>query len=142
MNQPNLQSIPTVSSQSIAAAHAYMAAKMKLDVAKRSFAEAEKNLLDLVGHKEEGSLSVVIDDHFKVTTTGKVNRKLLPEAFGKIRDDIPSPLLNRLVRTEEKLNVRELKYIENNEPETYRFLSSAIETKPAKPALKVEQIDA
>jgi hypothetical protein len=142
MNAPALNQVPSHSQEVLGAIETYQDAKAQLDQAKAVFANAEKDLIAIVGHKEEGSFTTQIDDLFKVTTTGKVTRKLIPESLEKIRKDIPAPLLERLIRTEERLNVRELKFIQNNEPEFYRFLSPAIESKPGKPGVKVELIDA
>lgn len=117
----------------------YEAARDNLERARAVMAEANGELLTLLGHKPEGSFTVVVNDQWKVTTTGKVDRRLLPN-FAAIRAQIPPALLNRLVRTKDELNVRELKFIENNEPEIYAYLAQAIEIKPGKPSVEVKRL--
>lgn len=140
MNQAaTITSAPTQIDELLSAITHHEAAKANLDRARAVMAEAEGELLTLLGHKPEGSFTVVVNDQWKVTTTGKLNRKLLPN-FAAIRSQIPPALLNRLVRTKEELNVRELKFIENNEPEIYAYLAQAIEIKPAKASVEVKRI--
>lgn len=138
---PSPVQIPNKTDELLSAITHYQAAKAQLDRAKELLAEAEAEVISLVGHKDEGSFNCTVDDRFKVTTTGKINRRLLP-SFKDIRAQIPPALLSRLVRTKEELNTRELKFIEQNEPDIYKFIAQAIEIKPGKPSLKIEAVQA
>lgn len=135
----SIQPIPNQNA-TLRAILAYESAKADFARAKRAFEHAEADLLNVVGHKTEGAFTVNIADRYKVTTTGKLTRKILADEFERVRGAIPPALLNRLIRTKEELNTRELKFIEANEPEIFRFIAPAIQTKPAKSSVKVELI--
>lgn len=117
--------------------HAYNQAKQRLDDAKNLFLAIEAELTEEVGHKEEGSFSCYIDG-FKVTTVGRVTRKLDEKQWAKIAPEVGERLANRLVKTKYDINLRELRYIENNEPEVFKQVATAITSKPSKPSIKVE----
>jgi hypothetical protein len=48
---------------------------------------------------------------------------------------------DRVIRYKPDLSLRDLRYIEDNEPEYYRAFAGAITTKPAKTSLKVERLN-
>lgn len=116
---------------------AYNQQKAILDDAKAKFAAIEAELIEEVGHHDEGSFSTHIDG-FKITTTGRMTRKLDEKKWAEISEKIPEPLIARLIKTKFDINLRELRFIENNEPELFKYVSQAITSKPAKPGLKVE----
>ena len=144
MQAIQLDEVKTHTDQIVAAIAVY---KDKAAAAKRIEAElrdAEIELITLVGHKDEGSFSVTVDDKFKVTTNQPVTRKLNAEKFAELRGELPEPLVNRLIRVKpatEEVNTRELKFIQNNEPDYYRYLAPAIEVKPGKLTVKVEAVE-
>ena len=119
----------------------YIKAKQNLEAAKADLDSAEKRLLEVVPHKESGSITTEIEG-YKITTTGRVDTKLDQTKIVEIQDKIPAPLLNRLLRikTTTEINARELQFIQNNEPQYYAFLAQAIERKPAKTTIKVEPV--
>ena len=121
----------------------------KLGQALREFSEMEQKgkqgrlaveaqIADLAPVKEEGT-SVTTTRFFKITTVGKLTRKLDPEAWANIEGDVPEDL--RPVKLELKLDLKKLRAIESANPELHRFVSKAISTKPAKTSIKVELLD-
>lgn len=119
----------------------------RLKLAKKRENEAKEERLDLeeliikkVGAETEGAFTVK-GDSYQITTTGKltrtINEKLLPE----VQSEIPTPLFERLFRYKPSLNTKELKYIENNEPEYYAIVAKAITTKPAKTAVSFKELE-
>ena len=75
----------------------------------------------------------------KIKVTRSLTRKVDLEALSKIADQIPEAIRNRLLKTKIELDTRELRFIENNEPELYLIVSKAVTTTPSKPAVKVER---
>lgn len=110
-----------------------------LDAAKRAFDDIENQLTVEVGAKEEGSFTAHIGD-FKVTTTGRLNRKVDERKLMEIASALPTALANRLVKTKHEINLKEFRYIENNEPELFKIVAEAVTTTPAKTSIKVERV--
>ena len=95
----------------------------------------EQEILGQTGCKEEGSQTHDAGD-YKITVTGKLNRKLNADKWREIEDSIPEAL--RPVEYKPSLDARGLRYLENNEPDIYRQVCQAIETKPAKPSITIK----
>ena len=62
-------------------------------------------------------------------------------ALSAIRGQVPAALLEQAVEYAPKLKLPGLRYLRNNEPETYRVLAQAITAKPAKPSVSIEPIE-
>ena len=113
--------------------------KAKLE---ESFAEAkrialEQELIALVGAKEEGAQTHEIGD-FKVTITGRINRKIDWAIFDKdIASKIPESL--HPVKVKRELDETGVKYLANNEPQLYKILATALTVKPAKTSVTIVQ---
>lgn len=116
---------------------AYNQQKAILDAAKAKFAAIEEELIEEIGYKPEGSFTAHIDG-FKITTTGRMSRRIDEKKWAELAEYIPAPLANRLIKTKLDINLRELRYIEQNEPELYKVVASAVTTRPGKPSIKVE----
>lgn len=117
----------------------YVIAKGELSAARMEMERAEEALLAAVGAKEEGSQTVTVGD-YKVTTTGKINRSLDAKAWDALKQQIPEPLANRLVRYKAEINLTELKFIAAHEPSYYAMVAPAITSKPAKTSVEVKEI--
>ena len=97
--------------------------------------QLEEELIALVGAREEGSKTHTIGD-FKVTITGKLNRKIDWEIFDdSIASQIPESL--QPVKVKRELDDAGVKYLANNEPQLYKLLSKALTIKPAKTAVTI-----
>jgi len=100
--------------------------------------EAEQRLIDAIGAKEEGATSQS-GNYFKVTTTGKLTRKLDVKAFAEIKSKFrcrPAP-----VKTTVSLDVRAFKKLAVEEPDLYQLMcETCIETKPAKTSVAVVEV--
>ena len=95
----------------------------------------EQQIIALTGSKPEGSETHAAGE-FKVTVTGKMTRKLDADLWESIKDSIPENL--RPVSYKPSLDLKGLRYLQNNEPEIYAIAAKAIETKPAKPSVTVK----
>jgi len=95
----------------------------------------EEELIALVGAREEGSQTHAIGD-YKITITGKLNRKLDWEMFdASIAAKIPEAL--QPVKIKRELDDTGVKYLANNEPQIYKLLAKALTIKPAKTAVTI-----
>ena len=102
--------------------------------------DAEKLLLTMVKAQEEGTVRADTSLH-KISVQFSLDRKLDAEKLRTIAAQIPESIGKRLVRFEPKLDLRELRYIQSNEPEIYATFSQALTVKPAKPSVTVEAIE-
>ena len=115
----------------------YIEAKQNLEHHKKILNEIECEIINLCGYKEEGA-STFNTEHFKVTTTGKMSRVIDEESLNVLQSEIPQPLFERLFTYTPKLNLREYRYIQQNEPEYYKAVAKSITTKPSKPSLSIK----
>lgn len=114
----------------------WLKAKRQEDDARRMRIELEMMIVDYYGCKDEGSQTHKEGD-FKVTITGKVNRTLDAAAWDSVADKVPANLSP--VAYKPSLDLKGLRYLQQNEPEVYRIVAEAITAKPGKPSIKVER---
>lgn len=115
-------------------------AKLAEEHARNNRLAAEEAIIALVGAKEEGSKSAKTA-WYKLTTTGSLNRSLVPNWREVLDDDaIDAQSFSAVIKMEPKLSVSGLKAVATANPDAYRVLCKAIVTKPAKTAVKVEML--
>ena len=96
--------------------------------------QIEQQLIEAIGAKEEGATTQA-GNFFKVTTTGKLTRKLDVKAFNQIAGQLGE---HAPVKTTGSLDVRKLKTLAVDEPALYQLMcQTCIETKPAKTSVAV-----
>ena len=98
--------------------------------------QIEQQLIDAIGAKEEGA-TTQSGNYFKVTTTGKLTRKLDVKAFNQIAPTLGE---HAPVKTTVSLDVRKLKKLAVDEPVMFNMMLDVIETKPAKTAVTVVEV--
>ena len=98
--------------------------------------QIENQIIEAAGIKEEGS-TTTNGNFFKVTTTGKLTRKLDEKAWRSIAGQFNG---TAPVRTKVELDTRALKKLAVDSPELFQLALSAIVTKPAKGAVKIEEV--
>ena len=116
----------------------YLALKRVEAKAKAEMPELEKQIIAIVGEKEEGTTNCETLQ-FKISTTGKINRKLEVDALNGVRHLIPEAIFNRLINVKPAIDLKELRYVEANEPQIYSIIARAITSKPAKTAIRIEK---
>lgn len=114
------------------------AAKQIENAARVARLDAENHVIELMGHKLEGS-TTESTDHFKVTTTGKLTRSLDAEAYQAIRSDIPDAITP--IDYKPALNLKRLRSLQEANPDIYKLVATCITEKPAKTAVKIEPIN-
>ncbi len=128
-------------------AHSYAAAKYSLDVAKKLFNEAEVEIIKYIeshgGMAEEGA-TTHLTGFYKVSATAKINRTYDEKNLKALIESkvIPEAIAERLVSEEEvtilKVSLKELRYIQKNEPDLYAVIAQTITATPGKTTVKVE----
>ena len=98
--------------------------------------QIEQQLIEAIGAKEEGATTQA-GNFFKVTTTGKLTRKLDVKAFNQIAAQLGE---HAPVKTTVSLDVRKLKKLAVDEPAMFNMMLDVIETKPAKTAVTVVEV--
>ena len=98
--------------------------------------QIEQQLIEAIGAKEEGATTQT-GNYFKVTTTGKLTRKLDVQAFNRIAAQLGE---HAPVKTTVSLDVRKLKKLAVDEPALFSMMLDVIETKPAKTAVTVVEV--
>lgn len=96
----------------------------------------ENEIIEITGAKPEGSETHTAGE-FKVTVTGKMTRTLDADLWESVKDSIPENL--RPVTYQPSLDLKGLRYLQNNEPEIYAIAAKAIEMKPAKTAIAIKE---
>ena len=94
-------------------------AKAGLAVAKQAVEDAETALIAAVPVEEEGSITTA-SQHYRITTTGKLNRTLDVEKLMDVATRVPKEIFARVIRMKPELSLRDLRYVEQNEPDVYR----------------------
>ena len=98
--------------------------------------QIEQQLIEAIGAKEEGATTQA-GNFFKVTTTGKLTRKLDVKAFNQIAGQLGE---HAPVKTTVSLDVRKLKTLAVDEPVLFSMMLDVIETKPAKTSVTVVEV--
>lgn len=102
--------------------------------------DAEERLVAAVEAKPEGSVTVR-GSRYKATVTFGVNRTIDAAALDAVRAKVPAGLFEQAIEYAPKIKLAGLRYLQNNEPETYAILAQAITAKPAKPSVRVESVE-
>ena len=105
--------------------------------------ELEELIAKQLGVKEEGSETHTIeedDNTYKVVVTGVINRRLDVAIWDAVSKKIPENL--RPVKYKPEVDIKGMRYIQNNEPEIYTIFAEAMTAKPGKTSVKVEKVKA
>lgn len=115
----------------------WLAAKQSEQEANKARLSIEEQIVAITGNKAEGS-----ETHdaggAKITVTGKMSRTLDIGTWQGIESQVPSNLSPVIYKP--SLDLKGLRYIEENEPEIYALVSKAIAMKPAKTAVAVKEL--
>ena len=114
------------------AAADWMDAKNAEIKANKERVAVEEELLSLLASEIEGATSHQVGP-YKVTLTGRLNRKMDWDAFAKL--GIPAALAP--VKYKPELEIKGLRYLENNEPEIFSKIESVMTIEPAKTSVTV-----
>ena len=113
-----------------------MELKRREAIAKEERAMLEDQLAKEITDRVEGTDSMVAGS-YKVTVTSKLTRTLDYPAYQAIEADIPEGV--RCVRFKPELDLKKLRAMDAVRP---GFSAAFITTKPARPAVKIELVEA
>jgi len=97
----------------------------------------EAQLAEAFETKTEGAITHKIEG-YKITLTQPVARKVDPRAWASVMKGCPAPL--RPVKTKLEADGPGCKWLAENEPDIWRKIAAAFETKPGKIGVKVEEM--
>ena len=101
---------------------------------RRALEDAMAPLVD--NGKEAGTSNAEAGD-YKVKVERKLDYKVDMAGLSRVIDKLPEAVRDRLIRTKVEVDVKELKFLRNNEPEIYQIASNAVTVKPARPSFSV-----
>jgi hypothetical protein len=99
----------------------------------------EDRMLPFLDQKEEGTVTTVTKFGRKICVNNRLNYTLDGAKLMKVRHQIPKNLLP--LRAKEVLDETRLRFLRNNEPETYKIIAHAISAKPGKATLTIKVND-
>jgi hypothetical protein len=111
-------------------------AKQAEDKANAERIRIEEQLSAALDVPTEGSKTHKIDG-YKVTLTQPVTRKLDLDAWEKVKGKCPDALVP--IKTKIEADAAGMKWLQDNEPQIWKRIASAFETKPGKIGVKVEE---
>lgn len=116
----------------------WLTAKGAENLARKARIDVEREIISMVGAKSEGAQTAEVGP-YKITTTGKLTRKLDTTAYMSVINDVPVEVSP--VEFNPSLDLKKLRALETANPGVYAIVSSCIEIKPAKTAVTVALID-
>lgn len=122
------------------ALQALVRAKEAEKIANQRRLDAEDRVLLLIGDLPPEYAFRKTCDQFRVTVRTNMRRTVDAEVLAAIGPQIPEAIGRRVIRWKPEIDTRELRYLQDNEPEIYATLAQAITAKPAKPTITVEEI--
>lgn len=128
----------TISQQIEKACHEWRSWKRAEELARESRASAEQKLVALAKFEKLEGSSTIKNGDYKISLTAKLDRKLDVDAYLAIENNLPENM--RPIKTKVELDLKGLKWMEENASEQYAIVAPCITTKPAKTAVKVEFI--
>jgi hypothetical protein len=115
---------------------AYLEAKNQEDTAKQNRLAAESALVAAIGNDNlEGTKSIQTST-FKASVTNKLTRTLDMDQYLCIRDTLPETL--QFVDLKPTINLTRLRHLEAVDPS---IVAKCVTVKPAKPSIKVVEVD-
>ncbi len=122
-------------------AYALEIAKAKKAEAESEVHTAEDALIAAIGFKPEGAFSIQ-GDYYKVTTTGKLDRKVDQDRVIEIRESIKNiAIATKIFKAKYELSTTLYKSLKDANPELYAKISEIVTTKPAKTAVAIERLE-
>jgi len=115
----------------------WLAAKSAEQTANAERVAIEDQIVAHTGKRDEGAKTVDATG-YKITVTGKINRKMDWKAWETVKAQIPADM--HPVKLKPELDEKGVRWLAENEPEIYKLLP--IEVKQAKTAVEVKIVEA
>jgi hypothetical protein len=105
--------------------------------AKLERVQCESDMLPFLDQREEGACTTTLEDGTKITVKNAYGRSIHWDTWKRIQKRIPTEL--HPIKLVEMLDETRLKFLLQNEPDTYKIISEAITTSPRKPNITVKE---
>jgi hypothetical protein len=105
--------------------------------AKLERVQCESDMLPFLDQREEGACTTTLSDGTKITVKNSFGRSIHWDTWKRIQPRIPTEL--HPIKLVEMLDETRLKFLLQNEPDTYKIISEAITTTPRKPNITVKE---
>jgi hypothetical protein len=116
------------------------AAKIAEHRATQARIDAEREVLQHAQAKDEGSLTLR-GQQYKAVVTYSMNRTIDAAALTAVKDEIPAALFEQAIEYKPAIRAAGLRFLRNNEPDTYAVLAQAITARPGKPSVRLEAVE-
>lgn len=123
------------------AAAVYELAKMQHERTAEALADAHTALVALLPKQDEGTVKLQ-GESYRVAIEYGMNRTIDAAALAAIKDSVPVALFEQAITYKPSIVLAGLRYLSSNEPEAYAALAQAITSRPAKPSVKIEAMEA
>ena len=107
--------------------------------AKLERVQCESDMLPFLEQREEGATTTTLEDGTKITVKNSFGRSIHWDTWKRIQPRIPTEL--HPIKLVEMLDETRLKFLLQNEPDTYKIISQAITTTPRKPNITVKKAE-
>ena len=107
--------------------------------AKLERVQCESDMLPFLEQREEGATTTTLEDGTKITVKNSFGRSIHWDTWKRIQPRIPTEL--HPIKLVEMLDETRLKFLLQNEPDTYKIISEAITTTPRKPNITVKKAE-
>ena len=107
--------------------------------AKLERVQCESDMLPFLDQREEGACTTTLEDGTKITVKNSFGRSIHWDTWKRIQPRIPTEL--HPIKLVEMLDETRLKFLLQNEPDTYKIISEAITTTPRKPNITVKKAE-
>ena len=107
--------------------------------AKLERVKCESDMLPFLDQREEGACTTTLSDGTKITVQNSFGRSIHWDTWKRIQPRIPTDL--HPIKLVEMLDETRLKFLLQNEPDTYKIISEAITTTPRKPNITVKKAE-
>ena len=116
----------------------WIEAKRTEDQANAKRLAIEADIVAAAGEPEEGSETHALADGLKLTVTAKVTRTVDETVWRSIMAGVPENLRPIVFVETTKLDIKGLRWLQENQPELYGYCAQAITAKRAKTAISVK----
>ena len=107
------------------------------DKAQADRIQCERDMLPFLEQRKEGATTTTLEDGTKITVKNACGRSIHWDTWKRIQKRIPTEL--HPIKLVEILDETRLKFLLQNEPDTYKIISEAITTTPRKPNITVKE---
>jgi len=115
-----------------------MELKAQRDLLSNQITDVENRIIKHLGSRDEGS-KTHNEGNYKVTITAKINRVLDTNLWESVKSALPLHL--HPVKYKPTLDIKGVRYLQENEPDAYKQVAQAITAKPGKLVVKVVEVE-